>query len=417
MPTKIINNLFALLVLALFSAIGLFATPVKVSALIPSCEVTYPGSYTHGLGGEIPEGTTQHYVGITIPSHVGSFNPNANFRLAVYDSNTGGGRLDRSGVIPGTTQPIAFYITDNRALTKGGMFNTDNKHWVALINESNTRICNLGYYKVPKSSSGTTLSCKEMTVYQKRNGQTCYGGCFDTSSLILFKGSGLRGPLGAYSGPVILKIKTASAPDIILPPTFAINGSFTAAYPFINSLAGNIKIEAYEGRFGGIKRFHGCEVEFTLINNPPGCGTGPQSCLLTKPKNAKEKKYRICDQISKGLVTAGGKPMYDRCVECVGGDADGKDGIWTAVGCIPKDPDVIVSVAVRLGLGLGGGFALLNILVSGFMLSISQGEPKKVSEAKEILVGALAGLLFIIFSVVILHFIGFTVLKLPGFGG
>ena len=100
----------------------------------------------------------------------------------------------------------------------------------------------------------------------------------------------------------------------------------------------------------------------------------------------------------------------------MGGDT-GTEGIWTAIGCIKRDPTEIVQNLLRVGLGMGGGVALLMILAAGFLFSISQGDPKRTGQAKELVTAAVSGLLFIIFSVVILQFIGYTVLQIPGFGG
>ncbi len=65
---------------------------------------------------------------------------------------------------------------------------------------------------------------------------------------------------------------------------------------------------------------------------------------------------------------------------------------------------------------IGGGVALIIILAGGFQLTISQGDPKKTSEAKELITSALIGLVFIIFSVAILQLIGVQILQIPEFG-
>lgn len=107
-------------------------------------------------------------------------------------------------------------------------------------------------------------------------------------------------------------------------------------------------------------------------------------------------------------------------MDCVGGDGSDPSyvgGIWTAIGCIPRDPETIVSVFLLFGLGMGGGVALLMILGAGFLLTVSQGDPKQIDTAKQWLTSAIAGLLFIIFSVTILQFIGYNVFQIPGFGG
>ncbi|MBW7955147.1 hypothetical protein H3C66_00270 [Patescibacteria group bacterium] len=93
-----------------------------------------------------------------------------------------------------------------------------------------------------------------------------------------------------------------------------------------------------------------------------------------------------------------------------------KPGIYTAVGCIGADSESIITRLVRIGLGIAGGLALLMILAGAFMFSTSQGEPKRASEAKELITSAVLGLIFIIFSVTLLQFIGVTILQLPGFG-
>ena len=71
---------------------------------------------------------------------------------------------------------------------------------------------------------------------------------------------------------------------------------------------------------------------------------------------------------------------------------------------------------ITLGLGIGGGVSLLSTLAGGFILTTSQGDPKRTGQAKEMITNAVIGLIFVIFSVTILQFIGYTVFRLPGFG-
>jgi hypothetical protein len=71
---------------------------------------------------------------------------------------------------------------------------------------------------------------------------------------------------------------------------------------------------------------------------------------------------------------------------------------------------------VKLGLGIAGTSALLMILAGGFMLSTSGGDTKRVGEARELITSAVIGLLFIIFSVTLLQFIGVNLFHIPGFG-
>lgn len=116
--------------------------------------------------------------------------------------------------------------------------------------------------------------------------------------------------------------------------------------------------------------------------------------------------YELCSQINEETE------QYTACVDCFE-----KAGVWTAVGCIPSDPESVIVTIVTIGLAAGGGIVLIMILVGSFMLSVSQGDPNKMKEAKEVITSAIIGLLFVIFSVTILQFIGVSILHIPGFGG
>lgn len=113
---------------------------------------------------------------------------------------------------------------------------------------------------------------------------------------------------------------------------------------------------------------------------------------------------QLCNQVSPA--------DKERCNSCFG---DG-NAMWTAVGCIPTSYQGITASIIKVGLSVAGGVSLLMILAASFMLTTSQGEPKAATEAKDLLTSAIVGLLFIIFSVTILQFIGVKILQLPGFG-
>lgn len=116
--------------------------------------------------------------------------------------------------------------------------------------------------------------------------------------------------------------------------------------------------------------------------------------------------FNLCAQIPDAALKG-------HCTSCLS-----SSGVWTALGCInfQNNGANIIKTLITLGLSLGGGFTLLIILFAGFTLSTSQGDPKRVSEAKELITSAVIGLLFIIFSVTILQFIGVSLFRIPGFG-
>lgn len=90
-------------------------------------------------------------------------------------------------------------------------------------------------------------------------------------------------------------------------------------------------------------------------------------------------------------------------------------GVETALGCIPTDPQELVKWVLKFAILMGGGIAFLLSVFGGVSIILAGGNPEKINAAKEIIGSALTGLLFIIFSVFLLRFIGYDILQLPGF--
>lgn len=82
---------------------------------------------------------------------------------------------------------------------------------------------------------------------------------------------------------------------------------------------------------------------------------------------------------------------------------------------IDPTPEGFIKSLFGILLSTSGGIALLLIIVSGYRLIASQGNPEKVQAAKETLTSAIIGLVFIIFSLSILQLIGVDILHIPGF--
>lgn len=87
----------------------------------------------------------------------------------------------------------------------------------------------------------------------------------------------------------------------------------------------------------------------------------------------------------------------------------------TAIGNIDTSSSGFIESIMRFVLSIAGGIALLLIIISGYRLIVSQGNPEHIKNAKDQLTAAIIGLLFVIFSLVILQVIGLNILGLPGF--
>lgn len=163
-----------------------------------------------------------------------------------------------------------------------------------------------------------------------------------------------------------------------------------------------------------------CRISFNININ---CNNVPEEnqCVEDEPifnggsaETVGPDTFSLCKQIPESQPE-----QRAACEACTGGTADDEanEGVWTAVGCINRDPQAVIRKFISVGLGMGGGVALLTFLAAGFIYSTSQGDPKAYGKAKEMMTAAVVGLIFIIFSVTILQFTGSTILRIPGFGG
>jgi hypothetical protein len=103
-------------------------------------------------------------------------------------------------------------------------------------------------------------------------------------------------------------------------------------------------------------------------------------------------------------------------VNAQGNTPCGADAVWTAFGCIQAQPQQFVSAVLRIAMGVGGGVAFLLILLGGFQMLTSAGDPEKLKSGRDQTTSAVTGLLLIIFSVFFLNFVGFSIFGIPGFG-
>lgn len=118
-----------------------------------------------------------------------------------------------------------------------------------------------------------------------------------------------------------------------------------------------------------------------------------------------------CD-LKEEVMSSGGfnpKDVSEFDASCV--EDSGKTR--TTFGCIARNPTALVNTLLPIAIGAGGGIAFLLIVYGGFRLATSQGDPKAVQDAREIITGAIVGLMIIILSVFILRLVGIDILGLP----
>lgn len=400
------------------------------SGVLEGVNVTLPG-YTAGMKHTIKFDTTSwskdytYFLAIRarslVPNVFGNVEADSTGLDIDHDNSTTNSEIDAS--VSGNI--LTFEIKGKSALQNGwasGDF--EDTHYVEVHRYKNfaampdwtNHYCSAGTYTTVPILTG----CK-ITIYQNRpnpgggTDQACYLGgensCLQMSdslsvnakveNLRFSGGEPFNGQLAFVWGQPGIGVASDSWVD-------AVDGTATAA--FTPDTYGEYTLQVRMRRVGVNYDIPGCKrsIEIKEVCQNNQCNTNPTSVDTSEDLEI-ISTFELCSQISNDALRG-------KCEECAGG-VDGRAGVWTAVGCIEREPQSIVRRVIEIGLGAGGGICLLMCLAGGFMLTTSQGDPKQVNEAKEMITSAIVGLLFIIFSVFILQFIGVTIFHIPGFGG
>ncbi len=88
--------------------------------------------------------------------------------------------------------------------------------------------------------------------------------------------------------------------------------------------------------------------------------------------------------------------------------------VKTALGAIPIDINALAQWFFNNMLGIIGALALLLMVSASFKILTSSGDANKIKEGRETFTSVVTGLVFIIFSLFLLKFIGIDILHIPG---
>jgi hypothetical protein len=280
----------------------------------------------------------------------------------------------------------ASYLTNSEDITGVG------DHTVELIHESGGKACNPVIYHVGPPTCSITIDP---------------GGQLNIrSDITLHINNMFTKKFGS-----MLKVLTLTGPihksEIISPGP-------DAKYDWHIGTLSAAGIYTLNVTYPGLPEIEICKRSFCVARlNGTGCGVGPPL--------PPELPTTDCDQC--GWCPPKDPPDYwDKCNKCITGEtlkenSTLKPGAWTALGCISTEPSGFISWLLQKVIGVAGGIAFLLILFGGFQILTSTGDPEKLTSGKDIIVSALAGLLMIVFSVLLLRIIGVDILQIPGLGG
>lgn len=223
---------------------------------------------------------------------------------------------------------------------------------------------------------------------------------------------------------------------------------FVGGQTFINGKfpASSIIDEKYTDKRGEEKSIKTAQFSVQIDNNPGDrtlclkhgstnfLGFGKDNCEISIPIRVDAQEPQVTPAIVRsGELTdsleevrlfseSGSKfPSYvdrdflGKCPDEENQSGDKCIAVKTAVGSISTDPAEFTQRIFSLVLGIAGGIALILIIISGYRMMASQGNPEALTAARGQLISTIVGLLFIILSFVILQVIGVDILKIPGF--
>ncbi len=90
--------------------------------------------------------------------------------------------------------------------------------------------------------------------------------------------------------------------------------------------------------------------------------------------------------------------------------------VATDLGCLPNDPIGFIQKFYGIGLSLIGMVGLLFLVIGGYHILTSGGNPERLQKGKDYIVYAIAGILLAVFGFVFIQFVAGPVLHIPGFG-
>ena len=120
---------------------------------------------------------------------------------------------------------------------------------------------------------------------------------------------------------------------------------------------------------------------------------------------------RRYDIDGNGIINAADKNIFLRCEALLPtGHNPCRGGICrTALGNIPTDITGFAGRVLEIAIGLAGGIALILLVFGSIRVLTSSGDQQRLSAGRDTIIAAIAGLLFLIFSVLILKAIGLAI--------
>ena len=133
------------------------------------------------------------------------------------------------------------------------------------------------------------------------------------------------------------------------------------------------------------------------------------------PTSTKEPTCDLCGWCNQGINPTP-PATWNKCHQCLydayGNEATGS--YYTVFGCVATQPQAFVQSILSIVFGISVGIAFLAVLAGSGIVLTSGGSAERLQTGKDIIISSLFGILLIIFSVFLLNFVGYDILRIPG---
>ncbi len=182
-----------------------------------------------------------------------------------------------------------------------------------------------------------------------------------------------------------------------------LGGNITLSY--VKEVENNTYIFSTTDYYSASEKIGACSI---TVYSPSGGKVITQKEAI-KEAEEQEKKTNPNDPCS--LLS--GKD-YNDCRVCMGTQDNPTNKVWTVFGCIDMGSSAnIFSFFFNFLSYMVGGIAALLLIYASFLYMTSSGDSEKIKRAQALITAIVSGILFIIFSIMIMRFIGLTLFDLP----
>lgn len=152
------------------------------------------------------------------------------------------------------------------------------------------------------------------------------------------------------------------------------------------------------------------------------CPTDAPLAVVTadQKRQAQQQQVKLCDPKDPNCTSGSSIPCNPQTGATPPPNAAAFNpvdfpGVLTAIGCVPTEPQALVSGVFRFVAAFAGAATLLIMFFGALQMITAAGNPEQVKKGMDQFTASIWGLVFLLIAVLLLKFIGVDILNIPGF--